>query len=150
MSEVKNKILKYFITLQKERIEELMAYQKDLSDALQTESQSTAGDKHDTSRAMIHLEQEKLQHQSQELNHQYQRLQEISALKELQEATFGALVLTENDLFLLGVSLGKQIFEGKVIYCIGMEAPISQLILNKRVGDSVFFNGKISGITAIY
>lgn len=149
MSSLKNRILKYLLQLQSERIDELNQYQKDLSDSLQSESKSTAGDKHDTSRAMIHLEQEKLQHQSQELNHQYQRLKEIAGLEELDVVSFGALVETETDLFLLGASLGKQIVEGQVVYCIGMEAPISQSILNKRVGQELFFNGKVAAIKTI-
>lgn len=149
MSILKSEILKYLITLQTERIAELNQYQKDLSDSLQSESKSTAGDKHDTSRAMIHLEQEKLQHQSHELNHQYQRLKEIAGLKELDIVTFGALVETETDVFLLGASLGKQIIDGRIVYCIGMEAPISQSILNKRVGENLFFNGQVGEIKSI-
>jgi hypothetical protein len=149
MSVLKSEILKHLISLQVERIAELNQYQKDLSDSLQSESKSTAGDKHDTSRAMIHLEQEKLQHQYQELNYQFQRLKEISVLKALDSVSFGALVETETDLFLLGASLGKKIVNGRIIYCIGMEAPISQSILNKRVGDNLFFNGKVSEIKSI-
>jgi hypothetical protein len=149
MSELKAKILDYLKALQSERISELNRYQKDLSDSLQSESKSTAGDKHDTSRAMIHLEQEKLQHQSHELNHQFQRLNEISALNKLEKVEFGALVASESNLFLLGASLGKQIYEGRILYCIGMEAPISQSILNKRVGDELFFNGSVSKIEDI-
>lgn len=149
MSVLKSEILKHLISLQVERITELNQYQKDLSDSLLSESKSTAGDKHDTSRAMIHLEQEKLQHQYQELNYQFQRLKEISVLKALEIVSFGALVETETDLFLLGASLGKKMVDGRFIYCIGMEAPISQSILNKRVGESLFFNGKVSEIKSI-
>ena len=149
MSVLKSEILKHLISLQIERIAELNQYQKDLSDSLQSESKSTAGDEHDTSRAMIHLEQEKLQHQYQELNYQFQRLKEISVLIALDVVSFGALVETETDLFLLGASLGKKDIGGRSIYCIGMEAPISQLILTKRVGERIFFNGKVSEITSI-
>lgn len=149
MSILKSEILQYLIVLQVERLSELNQYQKDLSDSLRSESKSTAGDKHDTSRAMIHLEQEKLQHQFQELNYQYQRLREISALKKLDLVNFGALVATETDVFLLGVSLGKRIIDGRIVYCIGMEAPISQLLLNKRAGDNLFFNGIVSEIKSI-
>jgi len=149
MSDLKNEIVVHLLSLQRDRIKELIQYQNDLSDSLQSESKSTAGDKHDTSRAMIHLEQEKLQHQTKELNHQYQRLREISSLNELHAVSFGALVETETDIFLLGASLGKQIIEGRIIYCIGMEAPISQSMLGKIVGGELFFNGKITEIKSI-
>jgi hypothetical protein len=149
MSELKTSIVEQLLQLQRERMDELHGYQKDLSDSLQSESKSTAGDKHDTSRAMIHLEQEKLQHQSRELNHQMQRLKEISSLKQLNIVAFGALVETETDLFLLGASLGKQVVGGRIVYCIGMEAPISQSMLNKKVGEELFFNGKLAAIKAI-
>ena len=149
MNELKTKILKQLLALQADRIEELLRYQSDLSDALQSESKSTAGDKHDTSRAMIHLEQEKLQHQFQELQLQLQRLREINALNPLTQANFGALVETTSDLFLLGASLGKQVVDGRAIYCIGMEAPIAQAMLNKAIADQLLFNGKLTEILAI-
>lgn len=149
MNELKTKILKQLLVLQADRIEELLRYQSDLSDALQSESKSTAGDKHDTSRAMIHLEQEKLQHQFQELQLQLQRLREINELNPLTHANFGALVETTSDLFLLGASLGKQVVDGRVIYCIGMEAPIAQAMLNKAIADQLLFNGKLTEILAI-
>lgn len=149
MNELKTKILKQLLALQADRIDELLLYQSDLSDALQSESKSTAGDKHDTSRAMIHLEQEKLQHQFQELQLQLQRLREISELNPLEQANFGALVETTSDLFLLGVSLGKQVVDGRVIYSIGMEAPIAQAMLSKVIGDQLQFNGKVTEIIAV-
>lgn len=149
MNELKTKILKQLLVLQADRIEELLRYQSDLSDALQSESKSTAGDKHDTSRAMIHLEQEKLQHQFQELQLQLQRLREINELNPSTHANFGALVETTSDLFLLGASLGKQVVDGRVIYCIGMEAPIAQAMLNKAIADQLLFNGKLTEILAI-
>ncbi|MDG0973485.1 MAG: hypothetical protein P8O07_04935 [Crocinitomicaceae bacterium] len=149
MNELKTKILKQLLALQADRIEELLRYQSDLSDALHSESKSTAGDKHDTSRAMIHLEQEKLQHQFQELQLQLQRLREINELNPLTQANFGALVETTSDLFLLGASLGKQVVDGRAIYCIGMEAPIAQAMLNKAIADQLLFNGKLTEILAI-
>lgn len=149
MNELKTKILKQLLALQADRIEELLRYQIDLSDALQSESKSTAGDKHDTSRAMIHLEQEKLQHQFQELQLQLQRLREMNELNPLTQANFGALVETTSDLFLLGASLGKQVVDGRAIYCIGMEAPIAQAMLNKAIADQLLFNGKLTEILAI-
>ena len=149
MNELKTKILKQLLALQADRIDELLLYQSDLSDALQSESKSTAGDKHDTIRAMIHLEQEKLQHQFQEMQLQLQRLREISELNPLEQANFGALVETTSDLFVLGASLGKQVVDGRVIYCIGMEAPIAQAMLSKVIGDQLHFNGKVTEIIAV-
>ena len=128
------------LTLQRSHI---LAYQLDLKDALHGEQKSTAGDKHDTSRAMIHLEQENLQHQYNELQLQIQHVVNLkSQVPSTKKALFGTLIRTENELFLLGLGLGKQVVDNKIIYCVGMETPIGKQLINKAIGDTIFFNGK--------
>ena len=130
----------------KSKLDELENYAADLKHSLTSESKSTAGDKHDTGRAMIHLEQEKIQHQFHDLNLQLKQLHQVSTSKAGPMIGFGTLILTEKDVFLLGIGLGKQVVDGQMIYCVGTESPIGKLLLGKQQGDSILFNGSIQKI----
>lgn len=147
-STVKKEITSVLETILLERLAELERYALDLKSSLESESKSTAGDKHDTSRAMVHLEQEKIQHQFQDLNLQLTQLNKISESTIKGTITFGALVITETDIFLLGIGMGKQLIEGKVVYCVGTESPIGKLLIGKTVGDEILFNGEIQKIVS--
>jgi len=145
---VKKEIISTLETILLERLAELERYAIDLKSSLESESKSTAGDKHDTSRAMVHLEQEKIQHQFHDLSLQLNQLHQISEYKTRGTIAFGSLVITETDIFLLGIGLGKQLIEGKVVYCVGTESPIGKILLGKKVGDEILFNGEIQKIVS--
>jgi hypothetical protein len=145
----KSAIIDFLMEQQNERTAELQLYTKDLSDALGSEQKSTAGDKHETGRAMIHLEMEKSQHQLQAVDQMKVQLSRISAAQQLEQVGFGSLIVTDRDTFLVGVGLGKQVILGKVIYCLGMDAPIAKGLMGKITGESIFFNGSYQQIVAI-
>lgn len=143
LSNLKQQIISSLISQLEEKKKTHFSHQKDLQDALQSEQKSTAGDKHDTNRAMIHLEQEKLQHQYQLLQHQIQNLVNIKGMQvSTNSVEFGSLVKTSNSIFFIGVGLGKQFFEGITIYCIGVDSPIGQTLIHKKKGDEFIFNGQ--------
>lgn len=129
---------------------ELEQYALDLQESLSSESKSTAGDKHDTSRAMIHLEQEKIQHQFSEIQLQLNQLERIRQVVPKRSIGFGSLVTTSSELFLVGIGLGKQIINGQIIYCVGIESPIGKLLLGKTLNENFIFNGSSQEITEIH
>lgn len=129
---------------------ELEQYALDLQESLSSESKSTAGDKHDTSRAMIHLEQEKIQHKFSEIQLQLNQLERIRQVVPKRSIGFGSLVTTSSELFLVGIGLGKQIINGQIIYCVGIESPIGKLLLGKTLNENFIFNGSSQEITEIH
>src|ERR1041385_4187804 len=77
-----------------------------------TDSKSSAGDKHETSRAMAQLEQEKIGKQLQETMDMKNMLQRSASVKPSKTATAGSIIFTEHGNFYLSVALGK-IRQGK-------------------------------------
>ena len=102
------------------RATEINQYMFDLTASLTSETKSTAGDKHDTGRAMIHLEQEKLQHQVQEIQLQLQRIRALQHSEKLDGGVgFGSFIKAGQFYFLIGIGMGKQLVNGHIVYCVG-------------------------------
>lgn len=122
--------------------DKISVIKQSLSDAqfaANNDTKSTAGDKHETSRAMAHLEIEKLSQQLNELN----RLNELYLKLNLDHSPFckpGSLVKTNKGYFFISVSLGKILFEDLEVFTISPVSPIGKLLLNKKEKESFSLN----------
>ena len=121
-----------------------------LQASLSSESKSTAGDKHETGRAMIQLEREKLGNQLKQLELQEAVLRKIQINKNSNLVVLGSYVVTDNMQYYLSISLGEIMLENKKVYAISSQSPIGALLLGKKEGESIVFNSKISVIKAVY
>lgn len=114
-----------------------------------SESKSTAGDKHETGRAMMHLEQEKLHKQLAEAQTIVAELEMIKLDQPCQTVQKGALVQTNRTTFLVAVGLGKISVDGKDVFVISSQSPIGKQMLGKNAGDSFNMNGTEYVITSV-
>ncbi|WP_179021388.1 3-oxoacyl-ACP synthase [Winogradskyella forsetii] len=111
----------------------------DIQNALQSETKSSAGDKHETGRAMLQLEREKAGHQLAEIEKQQQILQKINVESKHQKVTLGAVVKTTEANYFIAISAGKIEVETDSYFAISAATPIAQLLVSKRVNDTVRF-----------
>ncbi len=105
------------------------------------DTKSSAGDKHETAVSMAQLEQEKLTHQINQLlvlQQQFSRIQVDTVHTKVQ---LGSLLETDKGYFYVSVGLGKVERENNSIFALGIDAPLVRLLLGKKVGESVEFNG---------
>lgn len=114
-----------------------------------SESKSTAGDKHETGRAMMHLEQEKLHKQLAEAQIIVAELERIDVSKVHSHIGLGSLVKTDKAAFLLAAGLGKVAFEGATYFVVSTKAPIVAQFLGKSAGDKVKMNGTMYDIQSV-
>ena len=120
-----------------------------IQESIDSETQSTAGDKHDTSRELMQQERNKA---AQNLQNQISMDSLVLKLKTITvscEVRFGSLVLTNVGWFFIGLPLGRIQFEDKDILCISGNAPIAKILERKRVGASISMNGKNTQILSI-
>ncbi|MFD2100094.1 3-oxoacyl-ACP synthase [Flagellimonas iocasae] len=126
---------------------------KQASDALQesldSETKNSTGDKHETGRAMVQLEQEKLAQQHQELDRVKGILKKIDISKRSTTIGLGSTVSTSLANYFISVSCGTFTLEGKPFYCISMESPIAQLLVGKEAGESFVFNGATHSVLEV-
>ncbi|MGB0982308.1 MAG: 3-oxoacyl-ACP synthase [Winogradskyella sp.] len=115
----------------------------DLQNALQSETKSSAGDKHETGRAMLQLEREKAGRQLAELEKQKQILQNINATTQHQNIVLGSVVKTTQANYFIAVSAGKIVIDNTSYYAISAATPIAKLLLSKQAGDTIVFRDSV-------
>ena len=64
-------------------------------------------------------------------------------------AVLGSIVYTQNNVFFLSVSVGKIDLENSSYFAISLQSPIGTLLMNKRKGDRINFNGTSYAISNI-
>jgi len=111
-----------------------------IQESLASETKSSAGDKHETGRAMLQLEREKLGQQLMEAEKMALILTRISITYKSKTIVLGSWVKTSQSEYFLSVSAGKFDTENELIYCISGATPIGQLLLGKSIGDVISFN----------
>lgn len=115
-----------------------------LQESLTTETKSTAGDKHETGRAMTQLEQEKLSHQLGEIRKTLEGLHRIDPENTHTTITFGSLIETDRGWFYISVGIGAVAVETTQVFCITAGSPVGQQLMQKKAGDSFELNGRVT------
>ena len=117
--------------------------------ALTSESKSSAGDKHETGRAMIQIEREKLGRQIAITEKNYNKLFALSNPVNTSLVSLGSLVITDKANYYILISVESYFINSKIYYCISSQSPIGKLLLGKKVKDQINFNQNISTILEI-
>ena len=133
-----------------DRMSRIQAQMTEIKQALHSETKSSAGDKHETGRAMMQLEREKLGQQLAEAEKMNLLLSKVPTTINTQVICLGSVVKTKENLFYLGISAGPYSLSTATVYCISVATPIGQLLLGKQKGDMLVFNGKSLEILEIY
>ena len=111
----------------------------EIQESLTSETKSSAGDKHETGRAMLQLEREKAGNQLAEINKIKVALSKIDVLKSLQTIGLGAVVFTTQVNYYIAISAGEFMVNNEKFYAISPNTPIGQLLMGKTTGDTVSF-----------
>lgn len=124
------------------RLRVLEKSMNDIYNNLESETKSTAGDKHETGRAMLHLEREKLGHQLAIINNQLQVSNKINLEAQISRVVLGSLVYTTQANYFISVSMGE-LKAGKIrAYAISPMSPVGQALMLKAVDETVFYNNQ--------
>ncbi|MEN3323729.1 3-oxoacyl-ACP synthase [Mariniflexile soesokkakense] len=111
----------------------------ELQESLTSETKSSAGDKHETGRAMLQLEREKAGNQLAEIQKIKENLSKINISNTTEFIGLGSVVYTNKSNYFIAISAGEIKFENDVFYAISSNTPIGQLLMGKTVGDVVVF-----------
>ena len=137
--EVKQKVIDYLSN----QIQVIENQINNLSSDAQNDAKSSAGDKHETSLAMMHLEQEKLNAKLSELINTLQQAQKLPEEKQVNKTTVGSIVKTDKATFYVSVAIPALKVQNQTVVCISPLAPLMQILQNSKEGDELVFN-KIS------
>lgn len=152
--------MSYFYAMKKEIYDSLVAelnakraevekHVVDLQASVNNETKSSAGDKHETGRAMAQLEVEQRVKSLKELENLIQQLKRIDPQVVYQHVTQGALVETDMGVYFISVGLGLRKIKDKALFCIGIQAPIYPSMKGLKTGEAFVFQGKQQKIIRI-
>lgn len=121
-----------------------------IQESLHSETKSSAGDKHETGRAMLQLEREKLGVQLAEVQKLQQILSKVDILYSSEVVRLGSVVETSEGNFFLSISIGEINMDKKSYYAIATNTPMGKLLIGKNVGDICSFNNKNFKIERVF
>ncbi len=138
----------YCLEITQEKMNRIDTLLKSNKKALDTATKSSAGDKHETARAMIHLDQENNSMQMLEAQKTLRILSQITIEKH-SSIKMGSLVKTDKALFYISVGLGKQKINDTEFFAVSPISPLAQKLIGLTENSIVNFNGLIYTILRI-
>ncbi len=139
---VKEQLYKFCENFIVDRITRIQTNIAGIQEALSSETKSSAGDKHETGRAMLQLEREKLGNQLAEAEKTKQLLSKVTTHGSIKKVGLGSVVYTSKSNYFIAISAGEYKKDEKQVYCISPSSPIGKLLLGKSVNDKTVFNGQ--------
>ncbi|MCX7546534.1 3-oxoacyl-ACP synthase [Xanthomarina sp. F1114] len=112
---------------------------QEIEESLTSETKSSAGDKHETGRAMLQLEREKAGNQLAEIQKLQETLSKMDVSKTNKTVCLGSVVITSSTKYFIAISAGELRVEDQIFYGISPITPMGKLLMGKQQGDLVSF-----------
>jgi transcription elongation GreA/GreB family factor len=142
----KQTVAQHCIQLLDDQIADIRLQMRELITHAANDAKSTAGDKHETGRAMMQLEQAQLGKQLHEAEVKRAAMASIDFQTEHTVIREGSFIQTSTDKLLIAAPIGKIEMEGESIFVITTASPLGKILLGKKAGDTVSFNQKTISI----
>lgn len=140
--ELKGELLKLCKSFVQDRIQNAENAMQNAQQSANSEERSTAGDKHDTARAMSHLEQEKSAKYLDEAIKLKRALSELLKAQPSDVIDFGSLVVTNQGTYFIALSIGAIKLNNINYFIVSPTSPIAIAFKGLVVGDKATFNGR--------
>lgn len=111
----------------------------EIQESLLSETKSSAGDKHETGRAMLQLEREKAGNQLAEILKIKENLSKIDVTNQSKKVRLGSVVYTTNANYFISISAGELTIGNDKFYAISANTPIAKLLLGKTASEYIQF-----------
>ena len=138
----KYQLYDFILSKLNKQIENSKVALKSVEESKNNETKSSAGDKFETGRVMMQMEQEKIELQLSKTLHLKKILQNIDLSDHTEEVKLGTLIHTSSGTYFISIGFGKITIDGNNYYGISLDSPIGKLLFGKRKGDSYYFREK--------
>ncbi|RZK50234.1 MAG: 3-oxoacyl-ACP synthase [Pedobacter sp.] len=120
-------------------------------EALLSDTKSSAGDKFETGREMAQQEISRTKRILLESQHQLFQIKQLeAAVTPAPKVQAGSLIITNQGMFFLGVSLGMVLSNTNQVMVISTVSPMGKILLGKKVGEGFDFLHKNFQILEIH
>ena len=147
--QLKVALLKHCIDYASERIATARLAMEAAQAAANAEEKSSAGDKYETTRALMQIERDKAAEQLEEALKLRQVVESIRPDVKNNKITLGSLILTDNVHFYIAISAGKVTIDDQVFLTISAQAPIALTLSKLKQGDRFDFNKQLLTILEV-
>ena len=130
----KSEILLQYKSIVQEKIETLQKMISDLTIDAQNDAKGSAGDKHETALAMMHIEQEKLTQKLKEVIEQKNILDKIDDSQNYSIIALGSLVKANDIYFFISSALPKITIKNQDIFALSQQSPLGTKLMGKKIG----------------
>lgn len=149
-SNIKELLIKECVRHTESRILAISRALELVSESRNDETKSSAGDKYETGRAMMQLEEDKNRSQLARVQQVMNTLHRISTLGNSDKAELGSLVETDKGSYFISIGLGKVMVDKEVYYCVSIDSPVGELLMGREAGEKIEFNGSSRRILSIF
>ena len=142
MIEIKNKLYQQINRILDQKITDAQASIESTRESMNNETKSSAGDKHETGRAMMQIEMAQNEAQLSKAILLKNDFFKINPDKEFSKVESGSLVLTNQENYFISIGIGKIEMDGEKYYAISLDSPIGKILKDKVKGDVFQFQGR--------
>jgi len=128
--------------LLKHRIDSFIADEKSAKASAESDTKSSAGDKHETAREMVQQEREMIGKRISEAEKQLGELMKIIETDSSYTIQAGSLINCTLGWMYLSISLGSIMIGDQKVNIVSMDSPVGKLLKGKNIGDTIELNGK--------
>ena len=135
MHNIKQQAYEIVLQQMQQKIAALEQSLLDIKESISNETKSTAGDKYETARAMLHIEQENLMKQLAYALNQKNEITTVDINLVSSVIENGSLITTNFGMFFIVAAMGKIEVAGNVIITLSKNSPLGILFMGKRTGE---------------
>ncbi len=136
---IKEQLYKQCVDFVEERLSNIQNQIKGIQESLNSETKSSAGDKHETGRAMLQLDREKSGQQLAEVEKLKEALSKIDVEKTSETISLGSVVFTTKANYFIAISAGQLEVAPDNFFAISPNTPIGLLLMGKTADDEIVF-----------
>ena len=122
-----------------DKLNSLKAEMSDLKNDLAADTKNTSGDKHETSRAMNQLEQERIGKQLEQSEAMLISLKALRGVDTKTQVVAGQLLRVNGSYYFLSIAFGKLTVENEIVFVLSAASPIGEQLIGKSIGDKIQF-----------
>ncbi len=137
------------LQLLQQKMNEAETAMKAAQESANSNEKSSMGDKYETGRAMGQLDRDMHAKRLVSLQTDFRNLLKIDLSIVAKRVELGSLVQTETFYYWIAVALGPVMLNQEKVMVISPVSPIAKLLMGKKMGDRVDFNGNKSNIISL-
>ena len=149
MSSIKSNIKSELLSQLELKTQDISNAITSLIESRDADNKSSAGDKHETSRAKIQTEIDQLSKQLSHIQKQKNNLSAIDTHQTHNVANIGSLIKTDKGYFFISIGWGRIQIQDGIYFVVSIASPIGRLLKDKKKGDSIQFRNMSYDILSV-